>query len=323
MPDQAKELGKDNLNGRSLVKEGSEYIRLVIPNDPRLPQPDLLQQETETRNGKFIWWLKAFFWSVFIVIVLLAFVRWGVPFLFEKVLLPIMQWESTAFGHPVLGIVLVASLALFPVLLIPSGPSMWLAGMIFGYGLGFAIIMAGTTVGMILPYWIGLIFRDRIHQWLKRWPDKAEMIRLAAEGNWSHQFQVVALFRISPFPYTIFNYAIVVTTMRFWPYLCGSIAGMVPEAFIYIYRLIRTLADVQYGKHRLTPIEITYNVISLIVAVVSTAAFTVYAKKTLNGLKKGGESSCCLEKESNCELEKLSVERRPKHLSCSPSYKGR
>ncbi|XP_047329102.1 TVP38/TMEM64 family membrane protein YdjX-like isoform X4 [Impatiens glandulifera] len=295
MPDQAKELGKDNLNGRSLVKEGSEYIRLVIPNDPRLPQPDLLQQETETRNGKFIWWLKAFFWSVFIVIVLLAFVRWGVPFLFEKVLLPIMQWESTAFGHPVLGIVLVASLALFPVLLIPSGPSMWLAGMIFGYGLGFAIIMAGTTVGMILPYWIGLIFRDRIHQWLKRWPDKAEMIRLAAEGNWSHQFQVVALFRISPFPYTIFNYAIVVTTMRFWPYLCGSIAGMVPEAFIYIYRLIRTLADVQY----------------------------VYAKKTLNGLKKGGESSCCLEKESNCELEKLSVERRPKHLSCSPSYKGR
>lgn len=64
------------------------------------------------------------------------------------------------------------------------------------------------------------------------------MIKLAGEGNWFRQFQVVALFRVSPFPYTIFNYAVVVTNMRFWPYLCGSVAGMVPEAFIYIYRFV-------------------------------------------------------------------------------------
>jgi len=143
---------------------------------------------------------------------------------------------------------------------------MWLAGMIFGYGVGFVIIMIGTTIGMILPYLVGLLFRDSIHvrfryltmmlydtcvfpvplihslcflpsqQWLKRWPEKAAVLRLAGEGNWFHQFRVVALFRVSPFPYTIFNYAIVVTNMRFWPYLCGSIAGMVPESFVYIYR---------------------------------------------------------------------------------------
>ena len=80
-----------------------------------------------------------------------------------QVLLPMLQWEATAFGRPVLALILVASLAFFPVLLIPSGPSMWLAGMIFGYGLGFVIIMVGTTIGMILPYLIGLLFRDRIH----------------------------------------------------------------------------------------------------------------------------------------------------------------
>lgn len=74
-----------------------------------------------------------------------------------------MKWEATAFGRPVLALVLVASLALFPALLIPSGPSMWLAGMIFGYGLGFVIIMIGTTIGMILPFLIGLLFRDHIH----------------------------------------------------------------------------------------------------------------------------------------------------------------
>jgi len=74
-----------------------------------------------------------------------------------------LQWEATAFGRPMLAIVLVVSLALFPVFLIPSGPSMWLAGMIFGYGLGFVIIMVGTTIGMVLPYLIGLMFRDRLH----------------------------------------------------------------------------------------------------------------------------------------------------------------
>ncbi|CBI29603.3 unnamed protein product, partial [Vitis vinifera] len=88
--------------------------------------------------------------------------------MFEKILLPIMHWEATAFGRPVLAFVLVASLALFPVLLIPSGPSMWLAGMIFGYGLGFVIIMIGTTIGMVLPYLIGLLFRDRIHTGWRR-----------------------------------------------------------------------------------------------------------------------------------------------------------
>ncbi|RWW22585.1 hypothetical protein BHE74_00050798, partial [Ensete ventricosum] len=143
-----------------------------------------------------------------------------------QVLLPIMEWEATAFGRPVLALVLIGSLALFPVVLIPSGPSMWLAGMIFGYGLGFLIIMVGTTIGMVLPYFIGLLFRERIH---------TTILRLAGEGSWFHQFRVVALFRISPFPYTIFNYAVVVTSIKFGPYLSGSIAGMIPEAFIYIY----------------------------------------------------------------------------------------
>lgn len=166
-------------------------------------------------------------------------------------------------------------MALLPLILVPSSPSMWLAGIIFGYGLGFVIIMIGTTIGMVLPYFIGLLFRDRIHvriwaretyfdtlqcfrnslsifrflfmspqEWLKRWPQKADMIRLVGEGSWFHQFKVVVLFRFSPFPYPIFNYAIVVTSMRFWPYLCGSVTAMVPEAFIFIYMWVSVIQPI-------------------------------------------------------------------------------
>lgn len=41
----------------------------------------------------------------------------------------------------------------------------------------------------------------------------------------------------------------------------------------------------QYGHQRLTTVEIVYNIISLIIAVVTTVAFTVYAKRALRELQ--------------------------------------
>ncbi|XP_057798252.1 uncharacterized protein LOC131014338 isoform X1 [Salvia miltiorrhiza] len=347
MPDSIEEPEKIKQNeSKAQVKEDSEYVRLVIPNELRTHETYAVSP-TQPRKRSFAWWIRTIIWSSITIALLLVFVKYGVPFLVEKVLFPLLQWEATAFGRPLLALVIVASLALFPVFLIPSGPSMWLAGMIFGYGLGFIIIMVGTTIGMVLPYLIGLIFRDRIHQWLKRWPQKAAMIRLAGEGSWFHQFKVVALFRVSPFPYTIFNYAVVVTSMRFWPYLWGSVAGMIPEAFIYIYRfllslslcktcfrpdgleirrltsdvsrilcsgrLIRTLADVQYRNYHLTPVEIIYNVFSFIVAIITTVAFTVYARRTLDDLKaaeaNGEGSATDKDNNSRFEMHKLPLEK--------------
>ncbi|XP_004133746.1 uncharacterized protein LOC101213801 [Cucumis sativus] len=309
-----EELG-ENGSRRHETSENNEYVRLVIANETIPLELEILQPQEKSENTFSLkWWIKVSLWSIISIVFLLAFFKWGVPFLFEKVIIPIMKWEATAFGRPMLALMLVASLALFPVFFIPSGPSMWLAGMIFGYGLGFVIIMVGTTIGMVLPYLIGLLFRDRIHQWLMRWPKKAEMLRLAGEGSWFRQFQVVALFRVSPFPYTIFNYAIVVTSMRFWPYLCGSIAGMIPEAFIYIYsgRLMRTLADVQYGKQHLTTVEIVYNVISFIIAIITIVIFTVYAKRMLNSLQMAEDDRKYSVSHPGCfEVENLSHERSP------------
>ncbi|KAL8162152.1 hypothetical protein V2J09_013641 [Rumex salicifolius] len=328
MSEPVKKLPKDDIDPGPSGREDSEYTSLVPSNLTKFPEagPDTLKSKGNARLQSLIWWGKVLTVCCIFGIVLLLFIKWGVPFLFEKVLLPMMQWEATAFGRPVLAVVLVVSLALFPALLIPSGPSMWLAGMIFGYGIGFVIIMVGTTIGMVIPYVIGLVYRDRIHQWLKKWPREAAMLRLAGEGTPFQQFRVVALFRISPFPYTIFNYAIAVTSMRFWPYLWGSIAGMVPEAYLYIYsgRLIRTFADVKYDNRHLTWVEIVYNVISFIVAVVSTVVFTIYAKRTLEELK---EAEAVREAEPDCgtangdsrlEIESLPLER-PSHLASSES----
>lgn len=226
--------------------------------------------------------------GLILVLLFYVFYKWGLPFVSEKVLLPIIRWEARSFGRPVLALVLVASLALFPAVFLPSSPSMWLTGIIFGYGLGFLIIMVGTAIGMSLPYWIGSLFRGRLQGWLeKRWPQQIALIKLAGEGSWFQQFRVVALLRISPFPYAMLNYAVTVTQIKFSPYLCGSVAGMVPDAFVNIYsgRLILTLADLKYHKHRMTTVEIVYNVISVIVAILIAVGFTIYAKRALDDIQ--------------------------------------
>ncbi|KAL0412835.1 UNVERIFIED_CONTAM: hypothetical protein Sradi_1485200 [Sesamum radiatum] len=252
-PNSTEEFEKKHDNSGGQVREDSEYVRLVISNETGLAETDS-ESQWQSRKRSLIRWIKALLWFIITVIAVLIFIKWGVPFLAEKVLFPLLQWEATAFGRPVLALVLIGSLALFPVVLIPSGPSMWLAGMIFGYGLGFVIIMVGTTIGMVLPYLIGLTFRDRIHQWLKKWPQKAAML-----------------------------------------------SG----------RLIRTLADVKYRNHQLTPVEIIYNTISFIVAIITTIAFTIYARRTLNELEvaeANGEGPP-IHRSSSFELRKLPLEK--------------
>lgn len=76
--------------------------------------------------------------------------------------MPIINWETTTFSTPVLALLVVASVALFPTFLLPSSPSMWVAGMTFGYGFGFLLIMPAVAVGISLPYFIGSLFLHRI-----------------------------------------------------------------------------------------------------------------------------------------------------------------
>lgn len=84
MLDRPEKLEK-GLNGRNQLREDSEYVRLVVSNEPRIVEGDALQPRAETKYKSFIWWMKAIFWCFIVLVVVLIFVKWGVPFLFEKV----------------------------------------------------------------------------------------------------------------------------------------------------------------------------------------------------------------------------------------------
>ncbi|XP_017180658.3 uncharacterized protein [Malus domestica] len=206
-------------------------------------------------------------------------------------IIPILDWETRTFSPPVLVVLVFASVALFPTVLLPSSPSMWVAGMAFGYGYGFLLIISAAAVGVSLPFFIGSLFYHKIQGWLEKYPKRASILRSAGEGNWFHQFRAVTLIRISPFPYIIYNYAAVATNVKYVPYLLGSLAGMVPETFVAIYTgiLIRTLADASHERHGLSAPQIIFTVVGFSLTVVTTIFFTVYAKRQLKELQNDDE----------------------------------
>lgn len=279
-------MGEVTINvAQGIQQENTDYVRLGYSDE----------QEPE-EYGRFLpfkvpgtcsmwWWIKVVLLGLCLLALVASFFIWGMPFLIDKVIIPILDWEALTFSTHTLVFVLILSIGFFPVFLLPSAPSMWLAGINFGYGFGFLIVMAGTSVGMSLPYFIGSLFHSRIQKWLERWPKKAAVIRLAGEGNWFHQFRAVALLRISPFPYIIFNYAVVATNVKYCPYIIGSYVGTIPEVFITIYsgRLLRELADMKY--HHLTTLQNVYSTLGFCMAVGTTICITMYAKKALRTLQ--------------------------------------
>ncbi|KAG6431384.1 hypothetical protein SASPL_109463 [Salvia splendens] len=150
-------------------------------------------------------------------------------------IIPMINWVQSTFSTTILGLIVFASLAIFPVFLIPSTPSQWVAGMTFGYGYGFLLITGGVLIGSSIPYFIATTISSHMQAWLERHPKRASILRLAGEGNWFSQFRAVSLIRISPFPYIIYNYCAVATDVRYVPYLLGTAVGMVPDIIVALY----------------------------------------------------------------------------------------
>ncbi|KAG2297801.1 hypothetical protein Bca52824_034273 [Brassica carinata] len=215
-----------------------------------------------------VWfWVKLISLVAFLGLLAFVIIKWIAPFLIEKELIPFIIWVRSTFSIPMLGLLLFASVALFPSILLPSSPSMWMAGLTFGYGKGFLLILSAASIGVTLPFLIGHLFLHKM------------------------QFQAVTLIRVSPFPYMIYNYCALATGVHYGPYILGSLVGMVPEIFVSIYTyissgiMLRTLAVASDKRHGLSAMEIVVNVLGFCVTASATIVCTIYAKKKLSAMQ--------------------------------------
>ncbi|KAI4327050.1 hypothetical protein L6164_019553 [Bauhinia variegata] len=271
-----------------------DYVKLSATSEDSQPELRLgaVAEPPLPQRGASLWyWLKLAVLVACLGFLAAVFFKWVGPFFMDKEIIPIINWERSTFSTPVLAVLVFASVALFPTLLLPSSPSVWVAGMTFGYGFGFLLIISAAAIGVSLPFFIGSIFHHKIQGWLEKYPKKASILRSAGGGTWFHQFRAVALIRISPFPYILYNYCAVATNVNYGPYILGSLVGMVPETFVAIYTgiLIQTLANASHERHSLSAPQIILNVFGFCITVATTIFFTVYAKRRLKELQTEDE----------------------------------
>lgn len=76
---------KDSENPEQHVKD-DEYARLVMPSDTITANPNVIESLEPAKSKPFLWWMKALLVCLLLLILSFVFVKWGIPFAFEKVI---------------------------------------------------------------------------------------------------------------------------------------------------------------------------------------------------------------------------------------------
>lgn len=121
----------------------------------------------------------------------------------------------------------VATVAFLPGSLLTLG-----AGAVFGLVRGTALVLVGATLGASAAFLVSrYLARGAVERRLAGDRRFAAIDRaIGADGR-----RIVFLLRLSPaFPFTLLNYALGLTRIRFRDYLLAS-AGMVPGTLLYVY----------------------------------------------------------------------------------------
>ncbi len=167
--------------------------------------------------------------------------------------------------------VFVAGYALATVALVPGSILTLAGGAIFGLGEGAALVFLGAVAGSSLAFLVArYLARGPIERRLAREPRFAAIDDAVGRGG----RKIVFLLRLSPVvPFSLLNYALGLTRVRFADYILGSF-GMIPGTFLYVYygRLAGDVAALSSGAP--APRGAGYWLV-LGVGLVATAAVTI------------------------------------------------
>lgn len=295
-----------------VVVINGDYLRLnggAADNPPEISSPMIVNYSNSNRTTAgysrppWFWVNIGVIFALFSVIAVVIIKHYG-PIFITKEVIPIINWLTKTFSHPVLAAILFAAFSLFPTLILPTTPVKWVAGMAFGYGIGLLLILAGLAVGVSLPYLIGnYFFLHKIKGWLDKHPEYATIVRLAGDGDWFHQFRAIVLIRVAPFPFLVFNYTAASTGVKYGPYLAGTLLGMLPDIFVAIYSgiLIRKVAEAMEEHSPVSRLQIVLDGIGFCLTVIAAIIIGVYAKRKLEQLQ---------EREQEQEQEQLQLHQQ-------------
>ena len=68
------------------LREDNESVRLVVVTHEASSQPETVSQSEEMQSRNLMWWFKALCLCALTLLLTLVFAKWGVPFVFQKVI---------------------------------------------------------------------------------------------------------------------------------------------------------------------------------------------------------------------------------------------
>lgn len=183
-------------------------------------------------------------------------------------------------------IVFIGGYALAAVAFIPGSILTLAAGAIFGIGAGLVYAFTAAVLGSAAAFLIArYLARGAIEQRLAGNARFAAIDRaVGAQGR-----KIVFLLRLSPvFPFTLLNYALGLTQVRFADYLIAAV-GMLPGTLLYVYygklagdvAALAGGAAVQKGAGYYAVL-----VLGLVATVAVTAVVTRIARRALQDLAR-------------------------------------
>ncbi len=173
--------------------------------------------------------------SRLILLALAALVAVGVLFLLPKPLPEHLQdgvelaRGAGIQGALVFGLVYVVLVAA----LVPGSVLTLAAGYLYGPIWGTLLVSPASVLGAAMAFIVG---RFLARDWLSARLASNERFKRVDAAIGKSGFRLVALLRLSPvFPFSLSNYALGLTQVRFRDYALASWAGMLPGTLMYVY----------------------------------------------------------------------------------------
>jgi uncharacterized membrane protein YdjX (TVP38/TMEM64 family) len=139
-------------------------------------------------------------------------------------------WSAAAgpWGAPLYGLLYAGG----TLLGVPAAAFSLGAGFLFGFTGGLAISVLSIAASSAAAFVLGRsIARARVKRIIADRPRLAAVDGAIREKGW----KVVALLRVNPVvPYGPLNYVLAASSVRFLPYMIGTLIGMLPDTLVYV-----------------------------------------------------------------------------------------
>jgi uncharacterized membrane protein YdjX (TVP38/TMEM64 family) len=186
----------------------------------------------------------------------------------------ILDWVADqGVWAPVIFIIVYAGGA---VAFVPGSILNLSAGAIFGVIQGTVLVSIASTLAAAISF---ILSRFALRGWIEKKLTHKPAFKTIDEGVGREGWKIVLLLRLSPvFPFTLLNYSLGLTNIRFWPAMIASWVGMLPGTILYVY--LGSLAQVA-TQETTTAQKILYGV-GLIATLIVTVRITRIAKRALS-----------------------------------------